>query len=240
MARAASSPSVARDHRDPAVHDDQPVEELVERADLRAAGGDRGDVLVGDRAAAGRVLVERAHLDPALDGGHVADRRRGEGGCVPARLRLGRQQLGLRVGHHRRDERVDGVAAQLGDRPACRTGGASPGLGERPERGRPVGGLGQQVGAVVAQRRDDAGLDRGGVDGGVAAVVQVGDEQPDPDQQVERRPVRPLGRDAGVVGAQPTLGHHVLVQRGTLVLEQGPVLRAELEHTPLPLRTPYP
>ncbi|UMG94383.1 hypothetical protein [Nocardioides sp. TF02-7] len=106
-----------RDHRGPAVDDDHPVEELVERAHLRAAGGDGGDVLLRGRAAARAVLVERAHPDAALERLGVAQGSGGDRLCVAAGLRLRGEQLLLRLGDERGEVGVDRLVVQVGERP---------------------------------------------------------------------------------------------------------------------------
>ena len=138
----ASAPGRARDDRDPAVDDDEPVEELVQRAHLGARRRvTASDVLVRGGAPPGGVLVERAHLEPALEGRDVALARRWPGAAaVRAALRLGGEQLALGVGDHRGDEADDGVEpSQLGERTAAGRGRASPGLREGAEASAPTG-----------------------------------------------------------------------------------------------------
>ena len=126
MASAVRRSSRARDHRDPSVDDDDPVEELVERAHLGPAGGDRGDVLVGDGAAPGAVLVERAHPHAALERGGVAPGGGVDGPAASrAGLRLGGQQLVLALRH------LAAMKALIASRPWTSVKGPRPAVGER-------------------------------------------------------------------------------------------------------------
>ena len=78
--------------------------------------------------------------------------------------------------------------------------GAAPDVGEGAERVGPVGGLRDQLGALLAQRGHDPRLDGGRVDGGPRAAVVAPDHQADVDEQLERGVQLAARSDARVGG----------------------------------------
>ena len=97
-------------------------------------------------------------------------------------------------------------------------------------------GLREQLRAPGADRGDDLGLDRGGVDRVPDLVGAVEGEEVEADQQVEGLGRVRVAGDAGVVGLDPTGADDVVVQLRGARLEDGTVLWAEVRHPhPLPL-----
>ena len=99
------------------VHNDESIEELVEGPDLGAVLRDLADVLPGRGTLAGRVLIQRSHLDATVQCFDVAlDRDRKLHGWAPT-VGLSSQQLLATVTHCRLDVAVDVRAtADLGER----------------------------------------------------------------------------------------------------------------------------
>ncbi len=100
-----------RDEGDPAVADDEPVEDLVQGAHLGARCGDL--LHVGQRGAVGAdgVLVDGALAYAAAERGHVGRQRLLQQLLSPAAARLRRQQLIVAGVHHPLQRGVDGGSA---------------------------------------------------------------------------------------------------------------------------------
>ncbi|MFH9739060.1 hypothetical protein ACH4MA_15330 [Streptomyces roseolus] len=158
---------VGGDDREGAVHDDQPVEELVERPDLRAQRGYLAHVVAGGTVVPGGVLVEGPHLHPAVEQrlGLPADRV--QGGLRPGATGLRREQLLRALLHRFVDDRADGgLALDPYDRHPVRRARVRTALGDqRAEQLREVARLLQHHQRRGAQLRAQTGLDDSRVHG---------------------------------------------------------------------------
>ncbi len=123
------------------------------------------------------------------------------------------------------------AAAQVGERPpGRRLRGSAPALGEVAERRGPLRGLREQLGRLLAQRGDDAGLDAGRVLGRPALLLAVEDEQPHLDQQVEGVAQLAVLGDAVVGGRDLALLADLFVELGGVILEEGALIGSVARH----------
>jgi hypothetical protein len=142
----------ARDDRYLTVDDDQPLEELVERAYLTAMGGEFGDVLPRRRTLTRGVLVERPHLDAPVERAKIPVLRLGQLARRSAAIGLRREQLAARVADHGLEEIVDlAHAAKLRDRRDVGACCAAVGLAELREGLGPLCRLAEEVGSFAAE-----------------------------------------------------------------------------------------
>ena len=129
-------------------------------------------------------------------------------------------------------------AADLGERATDRAGRAPPGVGEGAEGLGPVGRLGDQLGALLAQRGDHPRLDGGRVDRAPEGAVVGLDDQTHLDEEGEGLLQLTALADAPVGGADAAGVDDLLVERGGLVLEDAALVLPQGHDSP-PL-TPNP